>query len=171
MTIRPYRESDLPGLHAINIDCVPGVGAATRDELAEIIALSTCFVTTDRGDTPLGFITLLRPGVYAYDSPNLRWFERYVASAKTSLIYVDRIALSPSARGKRLGEALYKTAFEHFADCDEIGCEVNTAPPNPGSHRFHQRLGFSKIGEQVFDPGAKSVAYYVRPLGQRTSSA
>lgn len=170
MAVRNYRESDLSDLHAINVASVPGVGAATRDELAEIIALSTCFVATELVDAPLGFITLLPPGVQAYDSPNLRWFETYVANKKTSLIYVDRIALSPNARGQKLGEALYRTAFEHFADCDEIGCEVNTAPPNPGSHRFHQRLGFSKVGDQVFQPGAKSVAYYVRPLRQWTST-
>jgi hypothetical protein len=47
---------------------------------------------------------------------------------------------------------------------DEIGCEVNTAPPNPGSQRFHTRLGFVGIGEQIFEAGSKSVRYYSRPL-------
>lgn len=165
MKIRPYDESDLSALHRINVACVPAVGRATQQELAEIIALSTCLVAIGQNDMPVGFITLLSPGVAAYASPNLRWFENYVARAQKTLIYVDRIALSPDVRGQGLGEALYESAFQHFADHDEIGCEVNIAPPNPGSHRFHKRLGFIEIGEQIFEPGLKSVRYYSRRLG------
>ncbi|NQY13839.1 MAG: GNAT family N-acetyltransferase [Henriciella sp.] len=164
MTIRPYDESDLSALHRINVACVPAVGQATEKEMAEIIALSTCLVATSQDDMPIGFITLLPPGTAAYASPNLRCFEDYVAHTRKTLIYVDRIALSPDARSQRIGEALYESAFQHFASCDEIGCEVNVEPPNPGSHRFHKRLGFLEIGEQVFEPSLKSVRYYSRPL-------
>ena len=80
------------------------------------------------------------------------------------MIYVDRIALLSKWRGMGLGEALYQAAFSHFSGLDEIGCEINILPPNPGSHRFHQRLGFHQIGEQTFLEGEKSVAYYVRTL-------
>ncbi|MEL7109195.1 MAG: GNAT family N-acetyltransferase [Pseudomonadota bacterium] len=164
MPIRPYRETDLDLLHAANVASVPGVGAATRDELQTWIDLSTCFVATTETDEPLGFITLIPTGVHAYESANLRWFEQYSDRTGKAVIYVDRIALLPEARGQRLGEKLYQAAFAHFANLDEIGCEVNTLPPNPGSHRFHQRLGFDDAGTQVFVPGEKAVTYYVRPL-------
>ena len=57
-----------------------------------------------------------------------------------------------------------RAAFEAFKNTDEIGCEVNTAPPDPGSHRFHQWLGFEQVGTRSYDGGAKSVAYYTRPF-------
>ena len=165
MPIRPYRPADLPALYAINQASTPGVGHEdSAAGLARWINIATCLVAADARDTPIGFMTLIPPGTLAYDSENLRWFERYQIGRPQSLIYVDRIALAEQARGRGLGEALYRAAFEAFKDTDEIGCEVNTAPPNPGSHRFHQRLGFEQVGTRSYDGGAKSVAYYTRPL-------
>lgn len=164
MSIRRFRAEDLTVLHDANEASVPGVSRETMEDLNKWIALSTCFVATDEMDQPLGFLTLIDPGARTYPSDNLRWFETYAAQSGKSVIYVDRIALLPEARGKSLGEALYQAAFSHFSDLDEIGCEINTLPPNPGSHRFHQRLGFQQIGGQIFVEGEKSVAYYVRAL-------
>ena len=47
---------------------------------------------------------------------------------------------------------------------DTIGCEVNRLPPNPGSLRFHKRLGFFEVGGQVFVTGEKEVIYLERGL-------
>jgi len=164
MPIRRFQTSDLPALHAANQASVPGVSTETESTLAKWIGLSSCWVATGEDGTPLGFITLIEPGTLDYDSANLRWFETYCAQTRKSLIYVDRIAFAPKARGQGLGEQLYRRVFEHFSDRDEIGCEVNILPPNPGSHRFHQKLGFRQVGEQEFEEGSKSVAYYVRAL-------
>ena len=165
MTIRPYRPDDFTALFAANEASVPGVGAETEESLANWIAMSTCLVATDADDQALGFITVMELGQPEYDSPNMRWFETYTEKTGKSLVYVDRIALSPAARGQRLGEALYQAAFEHFKTRDEIGCEVNTLPPNPGSHRFHERLGFEPVGETTYREGEKAVMFYARPLG------
>ena len=164
MRIRRYRSADLAVLHHANQASVPGVSTETMEHLSRWIGLSTCFVAANAADQPLGFVTLIAPGTLAYPSDNLRWFETYAERTGKSLIYVDRIAMLPEARGQGLGEALYTAAFNHFSAMDEIGCEVNSLPPNPGSHRFHQRLGFQQIGEQVFVAGEKSVTYYARPL-------
>ena len=164
MSVRKFRQSDLPRLFEANEASVPGVGAETIDSLATWISLSTCFVAVDTHKHPLGFITLMEIGQSAYDSPNMRWFEAYADRTGKSVIYVDRIALLPEARGQKLGEALYETAFEAFRTTDQIGCEVNVLPPNPGSHRFHTRLGFHQVGAQTFVPDQKSVAYYARDL-------
>ena len=165
MTIRPYRPADLDALYAINQASTPGVGHEDSAQgLARWLALGTCLVAVDESDAPLGFINLIETGVEAYESANLRWFEDYVARTGRDLIYVDRIALAAAARGQRLGEQLYQAAFEHFAGRDEMGCEVNTIPPNPGSHRFHQRLGFKEVGTRSYQDGAKAVAFYARAL-------
>ncbi|MEL6416872.1 MAG: GNAT family N-acetyltransferase [Pseudomonadota bacterium] len=165
MPIRPYRPDDFAALFAANEASVPGVGAETEESLANWISMATCLVATDAEDQALGFITVMELGQLAYDSPNMRWFERYAEETGKSVVYVDRIALLPAARGQRLGEALYLAAFEHFKSRDEIGCEVNTLPPNPGSHRFHERLGFKSVGETTYREGEKAVMFYARPLG------
>ena len=164
MPIRAYHPNDFARVFAANEASVPGVGKESEASLARWIELSTCFVATDPDDRALGFLTVMALGQMDYDSPNMRWFESYVARTGKRLVYVDRIALLPEARGHRLGEALYAAAFETFTDADEIGCEVNTLPPNPGSHRFHTRLGFEEVGEATYVPGQKAVAFYTRSL-------
>ncbi|MEO1306128.1 MAG: GNAT family N-acetyltransferase [Pseudomonadota bacterium] len=157
--------SDLSRLLAVNEASVPGVGQESMDSLATWIALSTCLVAVDEADIALGFITLMELGQRSYDSPNMRWFEDYSERTGRSLIYVDRIAIASEARGQGLGETLYRAAFERFQSHEEMGCEVNTLPPNPGSHRFHKRLGFRSVGETTYVPGKKVVMFYARALG------
>lgn len=162
--IRAFRADDFPRLYQANQASVPGVGTETEESLRKWIDMATCLVATDADDNALGFVTVMEIGQQDYDSANMRWFEDYAERTGKSVVYVDRIALSPEARGQKLGEALYEAAFEQISTADEIGCEVNTLPPNPGSHRFHQRLGFEAIGDRSYADGEKSVRYYVRSL-------
>ncbi|KCZ84907.1 GNAT family acetyltransferase [Hyphomonas adhaerens MHS-3] len=160
-TIRAYVPSDLPALHAINEQGVPGVSRETAESLGKWVSLSECLVAVDDTGRPIGFLNLVPPGTAAYTSDNLRWFEAREGNAN----YVDRIAIDASARGQRIGEALYEAAFAACAGrYDSIGCEVNRVPPNPGSLRFHKRLGFVEVGAQAFVPGKKEVIYLERAL-------
>src|ERR1700744_2321843 len=75
-----------------------------------------------------------------YDSPNFLWFrERY-----PRFVYVDRIVVAASARGRGLARLLYRELFEQAtrAGHAHVACEVNSEPPNPGSDAFHAALGF-----------------------------
>ena len=164
MPIRPYTFSDLPALYAINQASTPGVGyEATADGLKRWIDLATCLVATDEGGAPLGFINLIEPGTLAYESANLRWFEAWQAEQGCDLLYVDRIAISKAARGQGLGQRLYAAAFDLARGRQWLGAEVNTDPDNPGSHRFHARMGFVRVGEKRYTPDY-AVAYYARPV-------
>ena len=159
--IRAYQETDLAALHAINAAGVPGVSAETQTSLAKWLSLAEAFVAVDEADSALGFLTLIPLGTEAYSSANLRWFE----ARGGNTIYVDRIAISAEARGQGVGEALYQAAFAASAGrYDTMGCEVNRLPPNPGSLRFHKRLGFEEVGGQAFVPGEKEVIYLERAL-------
>jgi len=162
VTIRKYRETDLGALYAINQASTPGVGSEdSAAGLKRWIDLSDCFVAVGDDDAPLGFITLIAAGTLAYTSANLRWCEDNCED----FVYVDRIAVAASARGDGIGERLYAAAFEAFAgQVSQMTCEVNRLPPNPGSQRFHERLGFRIIGERAFDEGRKAVIYYGRQL-------
>lgn len=165
MLIRHYLPGDLPAIYEINCASTPGVGEETPQSLEKWILLSTCLVAADEADAPLGFINLIPPGTLAYDSANLRWIEAYYATAGAEVIYVDRIAVAQSARGQGIGEALYRAAFERYApQAHKICCEVNSLPPNPGSLRFHKRLGFHQIGARSYAEGEKAVIYLERPL-------
>lgn len=161
--IRPATAGDFERLFEINELSVPGVSEESASSLETILAIGETRVAVTPHSHVLGFINLVRPGTAEYKSENLRWFEAWQSEKGRSVHYVDRIAVDPATRGLGLGETLYRAAFDLAASRDGLGCEVNLLPPNPGSHRFHQRLGFEKVGRQVFEPGRKAVAYYVRP--------
>ncbi|MEM7663295.1 MAG: GNAT family N-acetyltransferase [Pseudomonadota bacterium] len=157
--IRPFAPNDLPALHAINEASTPGVSSVPEDLLAKIIDLGDCAVAVDDENKPLGFL-LAVPDTTAYKGKNYAWFtERY-----ESFVYVDRVAIAPAARGRAIGQQLYAYAFETFAgQVPLIGCEVNSVPPNPGSLRFHQRMGFKEVGTQTFTQDY-AVTYLARRL-------
>ncbi len=97
----------------------------------------------------------------AYDSPNFLWFrERF-----ERFVYVDRIVVSPAARGRGLARRLYEHLFERAgtADHGRVVCEVNADPPNPASDAFHASLGFAEIGVALLANG-KTVRYFSREL-------
>ena len=161
ISIRPYADADLPRLHTINEQGVPGVSRESLPDLGRWLSLSECLVAVTDDGQPAGFLNLVPPGTATYTSPNLRWFEARGGNVN----YVDRIAIDAAARGQRIGEALYEAAFAACAGrYDAIGCEVNRLPPNPGSLRFHKRLGFVEVGSQAFVPGEKEVIYLERAL-------
>jgi hypothetical protein len=97
-----------------------------------------------------------------YDSPNFLWFrERY-----ERFVYVDRIVVSPRARGRGHARQLYAGLFERASRAGHIRivCEVNVDPPNAASDAFHDALGFVEIGAARIHGGAKMVRYLERRL-------
>jgi predicted GNAT superfamily acetyltransferase len=94
-----------------------------------------------------------------YDSPNFLWFrERY-----SNFVYIDRIIVSQGARRQGLAAALYRDLFRWAASqrYDRIVCEVNQIPPNPASNLFHEKMGFTPVGE-----GEPHAGKYVRYLSR-----
>ena len=97
-----------------------------------------------------------------YDSPNFIWFRaRY-----PRFVYVDRIVVAPSARGRGCARRLYDDLFEHAirAGHDRIVCEVNKTPPNPASDAFHAALGFVEVGTASVHDGSRTVRYLSQTL-------
>jgi predicted GNAT superfamily acetyltransferase len=97
-----------------------------------------------------------------YDSPNFLWFRaRY-----PRFIYVDRIVVAASARGRGRARRLYDDLFEHAVRIghDRVVCEVNQNPPNPASDAFHAALGFVEVGIASVYDGSRTVRYLSRDL-------
>ena len=97
----------------------------------------------------------------AYDSPNFAWLR----ARHSRFVYVDRIVTAAACRGRGHAAGLYKALFDHAraAGHDQVLCEVNVDPPNPGSDGFHDRMGFGEVGRAAL-PGGKVVRYLRRPL-------
>jgi predicted GNAT superfamily acetyltransferase len=97
-----------------------------------------------------------------YDSPNFLWFRtRY-----PRFVYVDRIVVVASARGRGCARRLYRDLFEHAERTghERVVCEVNISPPNPASDAFHAALGFAEVGSASVHEGRKTVRYLLRTL-------
>lgn len=98
----------------------------------------------------------------AYQSNNLDWLR----ARFDDFVYIDRVIIGEGAQGRGFGRLLYDD-FEDYARDSGISrmvCEVNTIPDNPGSHKFHLRLGFKPCGEMDMNDGAKQVRYYEKLL-------
>jgi len=164
--VRPITWVDVPWLVAMNRAAVPAVSPASADELTALIGLSEVAVVIANGDRPeeiAGFVLAMAPGS-AYESENYRWFD----ARGTDFLYVDRIVVGAEFRGRRLGEALYAHVFEcaRALGRSEVTCEVNLEPPNPGSLRFHGRLGFAEVGRQSTKNGTVFVSLLAASVAQ-----
>ena len=97
-----------------------------------------------------------------YDSPNFLWFcARY-----PRFVYVDRIVVAASARGRGCARRLYRDLFEHALRTghERVVCEVNSSPANPESDAFHAALGFVEVGAASIHGGSKTVRYLLHTL-------
>lgn len=162
MKVRDWRDADLDALHAINEASVPGVGSVERDRFERMVReVSAATLVAEIDGEPAGFVLCMLEGL-DYPSLNYKW----VSEHYDRFAYVDRVAVAADQRGKRIGETLYAAVIDRFRDERELLlAEVNLAPPNPGSLRFHKRHGFEACGERWEIEGEKGVVYLRRRLG------
>ncbi|HWU48826.1 MAG TPA: GNAT family N-acetyltransferase [Asticcacaulis sp.] len=82
-----------------------------------------------------------------YDSPNFLWFRERFAR----FLYIDRVVVAAAAQGQGWGSRLYAELIQTAKTLghERIVAEINIQPPNPGSLAFHERLGFSSVGERA----------------------
>jgi len=155
---KDINKADLDWLTALNNACIPGVNEMTPDGLWDIAekAAYAKILWDDLGEgpEPLGALTVLAPGVTHWST-----YYAWVGERYDDFHYVDRIIVSEKARGRKIGELMYRDLFRLVAGkTARVVCEVNSIPPNPGSMRFHERLGFQPI-DRVGD-AVKEVQFY-----------
>lgn len=154
--IRGIVESDLVGILRINQANVPEVGPLDIESLRFLVgecrfALVFEHIEHDGAaklSTPMGFCLVLAPGS-SYDSINYGWFMNNHPGA----MYLDRVAFDDDFQGAGHGRALYEhveSLIRNDApDAPGLGLEVNIDPPNEPSLRFHDKLGFTEVGQQL----------------------
>lgn len=139
----------------MNAHFVHWLAPMDRQELQRVLNLAPYARQIDNG---LGVLIGYGHDTDYPDHDNMQWlsniFNRY--------FYIDRIIIDESAAGRGYGRTLYNDIeqFARAAGYPRLTCEVNIVPDNPGSHRFHERLGFRPCGEHISKPGFKAVRYY-----------
>ncbi len=162
LRMRMMREEDVPSVAVLNAGASPAVNLLTEEEVSALLHLSDiALVATNRDRQVIAFLISLAPG-QPYDSENYQWFEKRGVRHQ----YIDRIVVAPSAKGTGVGRALYESVFERARErgANEVSCEVNTDPPNPGSLVFHDRLGFRMLAEQWTKGDSVKVALLARSV-------
>ena len=156
MEIRALQMSDSSSIWEINEQGLPGTGKVSEQEIIDLLNYSSLSIGLFDSDSLLGFVICLPPKT-VYGSLNYLWFnQRY-----DDFLYVDRIAVSAAHRNQKIGSKLYQAVIDTASKLGvPITAEVNLRPPNPDSVRFHQRHGFTEIGQ--FEHGQKAVIMMLR---------
>ena len=144
-TTRNIEIADLARVLEINNANTPGVSELTFTELESDLnnSLHALAIDNEQGNVCAFCITFDPGALNAGD--NHRWFaERY-----KNFVYLDRIAIDSNYQNRGLGAILYQSVEHHMLNSAEhslLCCEVNLEPSNPGSLRFHKRIGFTEVG-------------------------
>ncbi|WP_108662990.1 GNAT family N-acetyltransferase [Acuticoccus kandeliae] len=150
-------------IRVLNNAAVPAVNELDMDEVVELAEIGRMRVILgDSQDAPVAGVLVTVPPGTIYKSQNYRWFSEQF----DDFVYIDRVIVSPLARGTGVGRALYDDAIA-FATGEgrpRIVSEVNVDPPNPESMAFHARLGFTPILERLNESAGKVVSMMVRDL-------
>lgn len=148
-----FSHSDLDRMHAMNEGAVPATGSVDRAALIALVE-QAALVPVRRHDERVAAFLILLDETADYASPNYLYFKQQLER----FVYVDRVVVDASLRGRGIGRALYAdVASMAQMRAAPITCEVNVKPPNPGSMGFHTGLGFEAMGEQETEGGKKRV--------------
>jgi hypothetical protein len=150
--VRNIEDADLPRVLEINNANTPGVSELTLSDLETDIknCMHALAIDNQHGEVCAFCIT------FAPDAPDAGVNHQWFAERHKSFIYLDRIAIDSNHQNRGLGALLYQTVEQRMLNSAEhtlLCCEVNLEPPNPGSLRFHQRIGFAEVGQQSPSPG------------------
>ena len=146
--IRDARAADFRSIAALNAGSESFLIPMSEARLERLHGWSSYHRLIEGDDGVAAFLLAFREGA-GYDSPNYRWFsERY-----PSFIYIDRVVVAPSERGKGLATSLYLDvfAFARKNGVATVTCEFDIDPPNEVSRRFHERLGFEEVGKHAYN--------------------
>ena len=145
-TVRNIEIADLARVLEINNANTPGVSELTMSELETDIenCLHALAIDNEHGEVCAFCIT------FDPNAPDAGANHRWFADRFESFVYLDRIAIDSTHQNLGLGALLYQAVEQRMFDSAEhslLCCEVNLEPPNPGSLRFHKRIGFTEVGQ------------------------
>jgi len=145
VTIRPATEDDLPAIGALTFEAYRANGylagredgyyarqlmnARPRHEEANLL------VAVDDTGTLLGTVTIAHPG------STMREIGR------DDELEFRMLAVSPTARGRGVGEAMTRRVLEEAARLDFRAVVLSSSEQMHAAHRLYERLGFRRTPE------------------------
>jgi uncharacterized protein len=150
---------DRTAVLALNNAHIKETSILDETSLAELLDMAFYARGIERGAT--AFLIALDQSA-PYRNPNFTWFKDF----RESFVYIDRIIVAASARGKGIARILYDDLFAaaQQAGQDRVVCEVNIEPPNPASEAFHLAMGFKEVGQATIHSGTKTVRYFEKTI-------
>lgn len=154
--IRPLVPADHEPLRALNNEFAAELNWQEPDSFESLLS-NACFTRTIGNQEAL-LVAFDQDDTY--DNVNFIWHGK----RRDKFVYIDRIVISPSARGKGYARALYDHLnTEAKAQGHEwVTCEIYVDPPNLGSIAFHEKLGFKEVGRG--QANGKTVGYFEKQL-------
>jgi uncharacterized protein len=142
IVLRTAQTSDIPAIAMINEAGRPNVSPINTQSISEVRMTAPYFIVAETDHAVVGYI-IGYTADNVYDGEEFAWFKGKFAQ----FLYIDQIAIAPSARAQGIGARFYTHAANF---CQErqfpmMVCEVNLDPPNPISLKFHTHIGFREL--------------------------
>jgi hypothetical protein len=156
---RQIAPADHPALLALNNAHAVELSLLDAPAFARLLSQAAFAAAVGPEGAPDGFLA-----AFDHSTPPQGPNHAFFLARHRRFLYVDRVCVSPLARGKGIARRLYDAAFAaaRAAGAPVVCCEVNTDPPNPGSDAFHAALGFGEVGRRFLEDRNKSVRYLER---------
>lgn len=152
MSVRPFSQTDLAWVLTLNNLHAREVNEISEAWLAELVAVCARARVID----DVAFLVAFDETTPT-QGPHHAWWK----ARRASFVYVDRVVVAESARGRGLARLLYEDLASSSSGRPLVS-EVNIDPPNPASIAFHERLGFVVAGEGADPRNGKRVRYFER---------
>jgi predicted GNAT superfamily acetyltransferase len=143
--LRTAEEKDFEDILRLNEESVHFLSPLTRGKLEGLNSRAELHMVVIYEDRPAAFMIAFKEGS-SYESINYRWFlDRYPV-----FLYIDRVVVDKKRQAEGLGRLLYEEAFRHARSIGApyLAAEIDVAPPNPVSLKFHKGFGFYEVGRQ-----------------------
>lgn len=152
MTPRPYNASDLDAVLALNLASESLLSPLDSDRLRLLLSLAELAVVAEDNEKLIAFMLVFAEGS-SYDSENYRWFDQRYAS----FLYVDRIIVDETARGRGVATSFYRYLLDEARQrrISSLVAEIDLEPRNDPSLQFHLRFGFTEVGQQTYGAGKR----------------
>ena len=153
MNIRRAQDKDLPKILELNNIESKWVGKKEISFFQRYMNIPFFSVIEDTSKV-VGFLMAMDHDT-DYDSINFLWFKNKFKK----YYYIDRVIVDESMRGKGVASLLYKEVINKKGNMPLVA-EVAIEPPNEGSVKFHDKVGFKEVGTLTSD-GKKVRMYYL----------
>lgn len=159
--VRPAEPADFEEILRLNEESVHFLSPMSRERLEHLDEESELNKVLVKDGRVVAFCLAFREGA-DYDSVNYLWF----AAHYPEFLYVDRVVVDINKQSYGFGSLLYKDVFKHAGETGVpiVTAEIDIAPPNPVSLKFHEKFGFHEVGRQEVAGGTKIVSLQIAEL-------